>query len=95
VRISRTESPRDAGSASRYYFHTPELQFLSSTVDDSNNVWGQSAHIMSIPLVMNREVMWFNGQRVGEFGPLRTRERGSPAPEATCFPRALDTYRRV
>jgi RHS repeat-associated protein len=72
VRVSRTESPTDAGSASRYYFYTPELQLLSSTVDDSYNVWGQSAHIMSAPLVMNREVIWFNGAPVGEFGPPRT-----------------------
>jgi RHS repeat-associated protein len=72
VRVSRTESPTDAGSASRYYFYTPELQLLASTVDDSYNVWGQSAHIMSTPLVMNREVIWFNGAPVGEFGPPRT-----------------------
>jgi RHS repeat-associated protein len=72
VRVSRTESPTDAGSASRYYFYTPQLQLLASTVDDSYNVWGQSAHIMSTPLVMNREVIWFNGAPVGEFGPPRT-----------------------
>jgi len=78
VRVSRTESPTDAGSASRYYFYTPELQLLSSTVDDSNNVWGQSAQIMSAPLVMNREIIWFNGAPVGEFGPPRTPDATVP-----------------
>jgi hypothetical protein len=38
VRVSRTETPTDAGSANRYYFYTPELQLFSSTVDDPNNV---------------------------------------------------------
>ena len=72
VRVSRTETPTDAGSSSRYFFYTPEFQLIASTVDDSNNVWGQSARIMSTPLVANREIVWFNGQPVGEFGPPRT-----------------------
>jgi RHS repeat-associated protein len=73
VRVSRTETPTDAGSASRYFFYTPEMQLLASTVDDSNNVWSLSTHhIMSAPLLMNREIIWFNGQPVGEFGPPRT-----------------------
>jgi uncharacterized protein RhaS with RHS repeats len=78
VRVSRTETPTDAGSSSRYFFYTPELQFLSSTVDDSNNVWGQSAHIMSTQLVMNREVVWFAGQPVAEYGPPRTSDATGP-----------------
>jgi RHS repeat-associated protein len=78
VRISRTETPTDAGSANRYYFYAPELQLLSSTVDDSNNVWGQSAHIMSAPLSMNREVVWFAGQPVAEYGPPRTPDSVTP-----------------
>jgi hypothetical protein len=78
VRISRTETPTDAGSANRYFFYTPELQLLSSTVDDSNNVWGQSAHIMSAPLSMNREVVWFAGQPVAEYGPPRTPDSVTP-----------------
>jgi RHS repeat-associated protein len=73
VRVSRTETPTDAGSASRYFFYSPELQFLESTVDDSNNVWGQSAHhIASAPLVANRDIIWFNGAPVAEIGPPRT-----------------------
>jgi RHS repeat-associated protein len=78
VRVSRTETPTDAGSSTRYFFYTPELQFLSSTVDDSNNVWGQSAHIMSAPLAMNREIIWFAGQPVAEFGPPRTPDATGP-----------------
>ena len=78
VRVSRTETPTDAGSAKRYFFYTPELQLLSSTVDDSNNVWGQSAHIMAAPLTMNREVVWFAGQPVAEYGPPRTADSVTP-----------------
>jgi RHS repeat-associated protein len=78
VRVSRTETPTDAGSASRYFFYTPELQLLSSTVDDSNNVWGQSAHILAAPLTMNREVVWFAGQPVAEYGPPRTPDAVTP-----------------
>ncbi|HEY2090315.1 MAG TPA: RHS repeat-associated core domain-containing protein, partial [Thermoanaerobaculia bacterium] len=71
--------PTDAGSASRYFFYTPEMQLLASTVDDSNNVWGQSTHhIMSAPLLMNREIIWFNGQPIGEFGPPRTPDAVGP-----------------
>jgi hypothetical protein len=44
LRVSRTETPTDAGSANRYFFYTPELQLLGSTVDDSANAWGQSTH---------------------------------------------------
>jgi RHS repeat-associated protein len=73
VRVSRTETPTDAGSASRYFFYSPELQLLESTVDDSNNVWGQSAHhIASAPLATNRDIIWFNGAPVAEIGPPRT-----------------------
>jgi RHS repeat-associated protein len=74
VRVSRTETPTDAGSASRYFFYTPELQLLASTVDDSNNAWGQSTHhIATSPdLAMNREIIWFAGAPVAEIGPPRT-----------------------
>lgn len=90
VRVSRTETPTDAGSASRYFFYTPELQLLASTVDDSGNAWGQTTHhiMTSPPLAMNREIIWFNGQPVAEYGPPRT-----PDDTTTIFSRhlALDT----
>ena len=90
IRVSRTESPTDSGSASRYYFYTPELQLLASTVDDSNNVWSQSTHhILSSPLSMNREIVWFNGAPVAEIGPPRTPD---PDPLTTLsHHRTLDT----
>jgi len=74
IRVSRTESPTDAGSASRYFFYTPEFQLLASTVDDSTNLWGQSTHhTMTLPdLAMNREIIWFAGAPVAEIGPPRT-----------------------
>jgi YD repeat-containing protein len=90
VRVSRIETPTDAGSASRYFFYTPEFQLLASTVDDSSNAWGQRTHhiMTSPPLAMNREIIWFNGQPVAEYGPPRT-----PDDTTTIFSRhrTLDT----
>jgi RHS repeat-associated protein len=90
VRVSRTETPTDAGSASRYFFYSPELQLLESTVDDSNNVWGQSGHhIASAPLATNRDIIWFNGAPVAEIGPARTPDN-TPLSTHRTFATALD-----
>jgi RHS repeat-associated protein len=91
VRVSRTETPTDAGSASRYFFYSPELQLLESTVDDSNNVWGQSTHhITSIPpLAANRDIIWFNGAPVAEIGPARTPDN-TPLSTHRTFVTAMD-----
>ena len=72
VRVSRTESPTPSGNVSRYYFYTPELQLLETTVDDADNVWAQRASIMSTGLAASHEFGWFNGAPVTEFGPPRT-----------------------
>jgi len=90
VRVSRTETPTDAGSASRYFFYSPELQLLESTVDDSNNIWGQSTHhIASSPLVANRDIIWFNGAPVAEIGPPRTPDN-TPLSTHRTFATALE-----
>jgi hypothetical protein len=38
VRVMRSESPVPAGAAHRYFFYTPELQLLATTVDDADIV---------------------------------------------------------
>jgi RHS repeat-associated protein len=91
VRLSRTETPTDAGSASRYFFYSPELQLLESTVDDSNNVWGQSAHhISATPLAANRDIIWFNGAPIAEIGPPRTPPDNTPLSTHRTFVTAMD-----
>jgi len=44
-----------------------ELQFLSWIVENPSNVCGRSAHIMSAPLTMKREVVGFAGPPVAEY----------------------------
>jgi RHS repeat-associated protein len=61
-----------SGTATRYFFYTPELQLLATTVDDSDNVWGQRVSTMSAGLGMQRLFGYFGGQPVAELGPART-----------------------
>jgi RHS repeat-associated protein len=78
VRVSRMESPVTAGSATRYFFYTPELQLIAMTVDDTANVWSQRhASITSAGLAMNHEFGYFAGIPVAEFGPARTPDTSS------------------
>lgn len=87
VRVSRSESPVATGTATRYYFYTPELQLLASTVDDNANLWGQRAALMTAGLPMNHVYGWFAGLPVAELGPPRTpndtTELRAPKPPTT------------
>lgn len=73
IRVVRSESPTPSGTASRYYFYSPELHILESTVDDAPNIWGsRRTSTMTAGLPPSHEYIWFNGQPVGEIGPPRT-----------------------
>jgi RHS repeat-associated protein len=39
VRVKRVESPVPSGSATRYFYYTPELRLLGATTDNSANPW--------------------------------------------------------
>jgi RHS repeat-associated protein len=72
VRVMRSESPVPAGAAHRYFFYTPELQLLATTVDDADNPWSPGSSSLATPLAMNAEIAWFAGLPIAEFGASRT-----------------------
>ncbi|HUP62575.1 MAG TPA: hypothetical protein VNA69_19385, partial [Thermoanaerobaculia bacterium] len=72
VRATRTEFPSNGPDtlARRYYIYTPELQLLSATRDDAENVWEPDAFPQpSFANNVHYEIIWFGGRPVAQFNP--------------------------
>ncbi|HUP60795.1 MAG TPA: RHS repeat-associated core domain-containing protein, partial [Thermoanaerobaculia bacterium] len=72
VRAIRTEFPSNGPdtSARRYYIYTPELQLLSATRDDAENVWEPDAFPQpSFANNVHYEIIWFGNRPVAQFNP--------------------------